>query len=108
MQPFSQNVVPNQYDMLIKKNFAKYVIDNKAKVVPRNSSLDNEKQKVIAAPAFPCSVTGVRKCLKERVSIKTAEGDSDVAYVTLDISIIQDRWLITGVPYPELSYCAEL
>ena len=50
-----------------------------------------EKQKVIAAPAFPCSVTGVRKCLMERISIKTTEGSSDVAYVKLDISIIQDN-----------------
>ena len=91
MQPFSQNVVSNQYDMLIKKNFAKYVIDNKAKVVPRNSSLDNEKQKVIVAPAFHCSVIGVQRCLKERVSIKTTEGGSDVAYVKLDISIVQDN-----------------
>ena len=91
MQPLNQNGVPNQYDMLIKKNFAKYVIDNKAKVVPRNSSLDNEKQKVIVAPAFHCSVLGVQRCLKERVSIKTIEGGSDVPYAKLDISIIQDN-----------------
>ena len=89
MQPLNQNVATIQYDMIIKKNFAKYVIDNKAKVIPRNSSLD--KQKVITAPAFPCSVTGVQKCLKDRVSIKTTEGGSDVAYVKLDISIIQDN-----------------
>ena len=91
MQPLNQNIATNQYDMIIKKNFAKYVIDNKAKVIPRNSSLDNEKQKVIVAPAFPCSVAGVQKCLKDRVSIKTTEGGSDVAYVKLDISIIQDN-----------------
>ena len=91
MQPLNQNIATSQYDMIIKKNFAKYVIDNKAKVIPRNSSLDNEKQKVIVAPAFHCSVTGVQKCLKDRVSIKTTEGGSDVAYVKLDISIIQDN-----------------
>ena len=91
MQTFNQNVLLNQYDMLIKKNFAKYVIDNKAKVVPRNSLLDNEKQKVIVAPAFYCSVIGVQRCLKERVSIKTIEGESESPYVKLDISIIQDN-----------------
>ena len=43
-----------QYDMVIKKKFAKYVIDNKARLIERKPgvSIDNEKSKSIFAQAF--------------------------------------------------------
>ena len=93
MHPLNQKWHPLtlQYDMIIKKSFAKYVIDNKAKVVPRNSSSENERLKVIVAPAFHCSVLNVQRCLKERVNISSTGDASEVPYVKLDISITQDN-----------------
>ena len=53
---------PAQCDMVIKKNFAKYVIDSKAKLVARGSG--DPLAKSIFAPAFPCTVSNVATTLR--------------------------------------------
>ena len=56
------SVAPAQCDMVIKKNFAKYVIDNKAKLVARGSG--DPLAKSIFAPAFPCTVSNLATALR--------------------------------------------
>ena len=82
-----------KYDMVIKKNFAKYVIDNKAKLVQRNNSSrsDQENTKSIYAPAFNCNIENVSKCLKDRVVIKTSNQETLVPFVKLNIKVMQNN-----------------
>jgi len=86
-----------KYDMVIKKNFAKYVIDNKAKLVQRtnNSRSDQENSKSIFAPAFNCNIENVSKCLKDRVLIKTSNQQTLVPFVQLNIKVMQDNGCVT-------------
>ena len=82
-----------QYDMVIKKKFAKYVIDNKARLIERKPgvSIDNEKSKSIFAQAFQCSIQNVQQIFQQKVQIQFKEKTSPESFVKMDISVCKDN-----------------
>ena len=85
-RPTSVNM---SFDMVIKKDFAKYIIDNKANLVRTDDVHD--KAKYIYAPALPCSVTDIDKSLKHRFLLKAEGRRVSKLFVVLEVLVSQDN-----------------
>lgn len=84
-----------QYDMVIKKSFAKYVIDNKAKLVERNAPVsEKERNKSIFAPALTCTIENTDHLLEERIKITSVHQNGEVPFVKIGTNIVQNNRII--------------
>ena len=77
------------YDMVIKKDFAKYIIDNKANLIKNDDFHD--KSKYIYAPALKCSVSDIDKSFKNRFLLKAEGRKVTKLFVVLDVLVTQDN-----------------
>ena len=77
------------FDMVIKKDFAKYIIDNKANLI-RNDDF-HDKAKYIYAPALSCSVTDIDNSFKNRFLLKAEGRKVSKLFVSLEVLVSQDN-----------------
>ena len=86
MMDTSENV---SYDMVIKKDFAKYIIDNKANLI--QSEDYHDKARYIYAPALKCNFIDLETSFKNRFLLKAESRPASKLFVKLDVLVLQDN-----------------
>ena len=77
------------YDMVIKKDFAKYIIDNKANLIKNDDYHD--KARYIYAPALKCNFCDLENSFKNRFLLKAESRPVSKLFVKLDVLVLQDN-----------------
>jgi len=76
-------------DMVIKSDFAKYMIDQKASMVPANSPVD--KTTCISAPAFSTKIHNLKPSLVSRVLVRAMLERTTKPFINLKIELVKPQ-----------------